>query len=315
MSDPTLRLPARTSLEQLRKQAKGRLAALRATNPGAKLAEAQLLTARDYGFVSWPKLVDHISALEADQAGPQITAPVSRWLGSRNLAITVAFWRDVLGFAETEQSKGGSVEVASGRARIRFGESDFGPDFAGEGRPPGSAIVFFDTNDVEGIHAAIRKRGGQPSEIEKVNWIKRRVFEVRDPDGHVVWFSQSYHSKSPDHRRRMMNQAMPELPCDDVAAEVRHYRDVLGFTVNYEQEDLGVMDRDEARLLLIQRTREHRGIGSAAFYVRDVDALHAELVRNGADVQGPPVSHPWGLREFKVLDLDRNRLAFAQPFE
>ena len=112
-----------------------------------------------------------------------------------------------------------------------------------------------------------------------------------------------------------ITRIMPELPCDDVPAAVRHYRDVLGFSVNYEQEDIGVMDRDKVRLLLISRTPQHRGIGSAYFYVRDVDALYADLVRGGADVQSEPVSRPWGLREFHVLDPDRNRLTFGQPFE
>ncbi len=108
----------------------------------------------------------------------------------------------------------GIVELASGRARIRFGDYDYPPDFAGEGRPPGSAVVFFDTDDIECTHAAIRRRGGQPTEIEKVNWIKRRVFEVRDPEGHVVWFGQSYHQKSPDRPPRMMSRVMPEFPFD-----------------------------------------------------------------------------------------------------
>ena len=109
--------------------------------------------------------------------------------------------------------------------------------------------MFFDTDDVAAMHAAVRQRGGQPSDLENVNWIKRTVFEVRDPDGHVIWFGQSYHQKSPNRPRRMMSRAMPELPCDDVPAAVKHYRDVLGFGVNYEQADLGVMDRDEVRLL------------------------------------------------------------------
>jgi uncharacterized glyoxalase superfamily protein PhnB len=75
------------------------------------------------------------------------------------------------------------------------------------------------------------------------------------------------------------------------------------------------MDRDGIRLLLIVRTPQHRGIGSAYLYVRHADALHAELVRSGADVQGEPVSQPWGLREFAALDPDGNRLAFGEPFE
>ena len=37
-----------------------------------------------------------------------------------------------------------------------------------------------------------------------------------------------------------------------------------------------MMERDEVSLLLIARTVQHGGIGSAYFYVRDVDGLHAE---------------------------------------
>jgi predicted enzyme related to lactoylglutathione lyase len=314
MSESSSSLPARPSIEQLRKRAKERLADLRATNSSAKLADAQFAIAREHGFDSWPKLVDHMSTVDPRRAEPQITAPVSRWLGAGDVDRTVAFWRDVLGFEVTERAPDGTVEARSGRARIHFGELDAAPDFSKEG-PAGSAVVFFDTDDVAAMQAAIRRRGGQPSDLGKVNWIKRSVFEVRDPDGHVIWFGQSYHQKSPDRPRRMMSRIMPELPCDDVPDAVKHYRDVLGFGVNYEQEDLGVMDRDEVRLLLIARTSQHGGIGSAYFYVRDVDVLYEELVRSGADVQGEPVSQPWGLREFRVLDPDRNRLTFAQTFE
>ncbi len=54
---------------------------------------------------------------------------------------------------------------------------------------------------------------------------------------------------------------------------------------------------------------------SCEFYVRDTDSLHTELSGKGAKVQGPPVSQPWGLRTFRVRDLDGNELIFAQPFE
>jgi predicted enzyme related to lactoylglutathione lyase len=313
MSDRITPLPARPSIEQMRKRAKERLAILRTTDPASKLADAQFLIAREHGFDSWPKLVEYVSRIDPRLAEPQITAPVSRWLGARDIDSTVTFWRHVLGFEAGERAADGSIELTSGRARIHVGGLDAAPDFSSEG-PPGSAIVFFDVNDVEAMRSAIANRGGQPSAVEKVNWIKRRVFEVRDPDGHVVWFGQSYHEKSPERPRRMMSRIMPELPCDDVPASVKHYRDVLGFIVNYEQDDIGVMDRDEVRLLLVSRTPEHR-VGAASFYVRDVDALYAELVGSGADVQGEPVSQPWGLREFRVLDPDRNRLTFAQTFE
>lgn len=108
---------------------------------------------------------------------------------------------------------------------------------------------------------------------------------------------------------------MPELPLDDVAAGVAHYRDVLGFRVNYAQHDIGVLDRDAVRVLLIARTARHRGIGSAYVYVADADALCAELRSKGANVQGEPVSRPWRLHEFRVLDPEGNQLTFGQPFE
>jgi catechol 2,3-dioxygenase-like lactoylglutathione lyase family enzyme len=111
----------------------------------------------------------------------------------------------------------------------------------------------------------------------------------------------------------MLTRIMPELPSDDVPAAVAHYRDVLGFRVNYEQADIGVMDRDAVRVLLIQRTDRHTGIGSTYVYVQDADVLHAELRAKGARVLGTPESHPWGLRDFRVLDLDGNQITFGQP--
>lgn len=49
-------LPAIPHPDHLRKQAKARLAAMRATAPATRLAEAQALVAREYGFSSWGTL-------------------------------------------------------------------------------------------------------------------------------------------------------------------------------------------------------------------------------------------------------------------
>ena len=90
MSESSSSLPARPSIEQLRKRAKERPAELRSTNPSAKLADAQFAIAREHGFDSWPKLVDHMSIVDPRLAQPQITAPVSRWLGTGDLDPTVS---------------------------------------------------------------------------------------------------------------------------------------------------------------------------------------------------------------------------------
>jgi ankyrin repeat protein len=51
-----LHLPERASYEYLKKLAKDRLASMRERNPTAKLSDAQLAIARDYGFSSWRAL-------------------------------------------------------------------------------------------------------------------------------------------------------------------------------------------------------------------------------------------------------------------
>jgi hypothetical protein len=76
-------LPPNPDLDQLRNQAKDLLKASRTRDlqallwieevlpnrsAAAKLADAQLVIAREYGFASWPKLKRHVEALAAQQA-------------------------------------------------------------------------------------------------------------------------------------------------------------------------------------------------------------------------------------------------------
>lgn len=251
---------------------------------------------------------------------PAIVAPVSRLLSVADLARSLVFYRDVLGFNVRDGQRPGAnaegAEVVYGPARIEIQVGEGAIDSTFDHRPRGAAMLFFQTDDIAGMHAAIRARGGMPSAIEKVNWIKMRMFEIRDPDGHTLWFGQSYHEDdAPAPPRRMMEKALPELPLDDVAAGIAYYRDVLGFSINYAQDDLGVIYRDEVTLLLIARTPQHTGIGSACIYIEDADVLYAEFLSTGANIQGPPVSYPWGLRTFLVFDLEGNKIACAQPFE
>lgn len=71
-------------------------------------------------------------------------------------------------------------------------------------------------------------RGGKVSELEQVNWIKMRVFQIQDPDGHTLWFAQSF--QEPDRAldaARQLRQALPMLPLSDVAAGIAHYQQAL----------------------------------------------------------------------------------------
>jgi catechol 2,3-dioxygenase-like lactoylglutathione lyase family enzyme len=245
------------------------------------------------------------------KAPPSIVAPVMQFLPVTDVQRSTRFYRDVLGFSVArEPSADYGVralgEVSRGAARLQFTPAEEGS---------ARRVLFLESADVDAEHAALRQRDAAPSAIERVNWIKMRMFEVRDSDGHVLWFGESFHAPTEAPEQHMLRQVMPEIPLSDVAAGVRHYCDVLGFKVNYQQHDLGVLDRDHVRVLLTARQPVHRGIACAYFYVENADALHQELRRSGALVQGVPVSQPWGLRDFSVQDPEGNILTFGQPFE
>ncbi|MER6943062.1 ankyrin repeat domain-containing protein [Nonomuraea sp. NPDC000554] len=84
------RLPDNPSIERLRKQAKTLLKSVKAGVPEAiglvtefhpqppqtlKLSDAQLVTARMYGFTSWPRLKEHIDTVERYSRSPHRVAP------------------------------------------------------------------------------------------------------------------------------------------------------------------------------------------------------------------------------------------------
>ena len=230
-----------------------------------------------------------------------ITAPVSRSIAVTNIDKSVAFYRDMLGFEASAETG-----VVLGPARVEFVEAQ---------EPPPRAILFFQTGDVVALHTSMRTLGAAPSQLEKMNLLKIEMFEIRDPDGHALWFGQPYQQPDRERPSPLLEKALPDFPLSTVTSGVAYYRDVLGFNINYQQHDLAVMDRDRVTVLLSERTHEHKGIGSAYIYIRDADALHRELTARGANVLGEPVSHPWGLREFEVRDLEGNRLKFGQPFE
>src|SRR5581483_8410237 len=65
-------LPSHPHIDWLKKAAKEQLARSRARDPAAKLHQAQLAVAKDYGFASWRALKAHVDATGLD--GRIITA-------------------------------------------------------------------------------------------------------------------------------------------------------------------------------------------------------------------------------------------------
>jgi len=68
-------LPPQPNLEHLKKQAKDLLHDMQERDPASKLADAQHAIAREYGFLSWPKLKAHVESQMELLSRPATSAP------------------------------------------------------------------------------------------------------------------------------------------------------------------------------------------------------------------------------------------------
>jgi catechol 2,3-dioxygenase-like lactoylglutathione lyase family enzyme len=109
----------------------------------------------------------------------------------------------------------------------------------------------------------------------------------------------------------------PILRVADLEASVRYYVDALGFRMDF-LESIASVSRGGCALFLVQGDQGHPGswvwVG-----VDDVDLVHAEYLRSGANIRQPPTNFPWAC-EMQVEDLDGNVLRLGsesrphQPF-
>ena len=102
----------------------------------------------------------------------------------------------------------------------------------------------------------------------------------------------------------------------NMATSVEHCRDVLGFTITFQYGNptfYACLCRDEVALHLLaaQETKRIPGNGGICVFVRDVDAVHAELAARGANVVKLPQNYDYGMRDFDVVDPDGNQLTFG----
>lgn len=91
----------------------------------------------------------------------------------------------------------------------------------------------------------------------------------------------------------MLTGAATVFTVRDITKSTEHYRDVLGFDVTFQYGKptfYVCLCRDEVNLHLLAagETKRLPGSGAVCIFVKDVDALHAELVARGAKVIKAP---------------------------
>jgi predicted enzyme related to lactoylglutathione lyase len=107
----------------------------------------------------------------------------------------------------------------------------------------------------------------------------------------------------------------PNLEVTDLGPATAFLRDVLGFTVEMEEQEIGLvlLSRDAVGLALVRTA--HPGVNettTAYIGVTGVNGLHDHCQRHGAPVVMPLTGHPWGLRDFVVEIPGGHRLALGE---
>ena len=114
----------------------------------------------------------------------------------------------------------------------------------------------------------------------------------------------------------------PEVPVASLAA-LDYYRDKLGFTIDWSDEQLGLasLSRGDARIFM--SAAEYRSaIGNQPCIVlwlnlasrAEVDDLYEQWTAAGAVIAAPPQAKPYKLYEFFAPDPDGNVLRVFYDF-
>jgi len=107
---------------------------------------------------------------------------------------SLSFYRDVCGFSTVpfnkhEASEGSEAESTGSPVFIRMCAAT--QEFAlhlndGTYDAVGGVRHYFAVQDVDLHHREIVRRGGSPTEIQDLPWM--RLFSITDPDGHILFF-------------------------------------------------------------------------------------------------------------------------------
>jgi catechol 2,3-dioxygenase-like lactoylglutathione lyase family enzyme len=109
------------------------------------------------------------------------------------------------------------------------------------------------------------------------------------------------------------------LAVHDLAGSTAYFRDVLGFTSEWRDEDRWQgLRRGQVRVnlgrcadaLAPAELGDHSYFGF--FATDDVDCLHSEYAAKGAIIISGPADKPWGWREMGVATPEGHRMMFAQ---
>jgi hypothetical protein len=107
--------------------------------------------------------------------------------------------------------------------------------------------------------------------------------------------------------------AIPVLPVRDLGKSVPFYQDRLGFTPAFEFGPYAGVMRGGIEIHLDAGVPETEPV-TCRISAQGIEAVYEELRKQDVIHPDEPLeTKPWGMRQFSVLDLDSNRITFAEP--
>jgi hypothetical protein len=111
----------------------------------------------------------------------------------------------------------------------------------------------------------------------------------------------------------------PHLPVKDLRQTINYYRDIIGFTDewNFGDKDGGIR-RDEMRLLFgedpefVNNVNNSRHRLSLMWFVNNIDEVYSEFQNKKITIADNLKFHPYGLREFAFIDINGYYIRIAE---
>ncbi len=114
-----------------------------------------------------------------------------------------------------------------------------------------------------------------------------------------------------------LKTASPVLASLNMDETIDFYKNKLGFRVTWHDANYGIVRRDHIAIHFWKTDdRIYPEHTSCYLYVEGVDELYEEMrVAGVVHPNGKLANHPWGMREFSILDVHGNLLRIGQYLE
>ena len=109
-------------------------------------------------------------------------------------------------------------------------------------------------------------------------------------------------------------QGAPVLTVQDVRATATYYRDVLGFTWDFGDDQYSIVWRDNSAIHFTRGAENSSGV-SLFQWVKDTDAMYQEVTATGATVTVDIGDRDYGVRDFRISDPNGLDVVFGSDID